>query len=93
MIDPLQASMSIASSGLSANSTRLKITSENIANAQSTGQTPGADPYRRKTITFESALDEVSGAEVVKVGSSVQIKPRSMSSSTPEILPRMVKGL
>ena len=69
MIDPLHASMSIASSGLSANSTRLKITSENIANAQSTGQTPGSDPYRRKTITFESALDEVSGGDVVKVSS------------------------
>lgn len=69
MIDPLQASMSIASSGLSANSTRLKVTSENIANAQSTGLTPGADPYRRKTITFESALDEASGADIVKVAS------------------------
>jgi flagellar basal-body rod protein FlgC len=69
MIDPLQASMSIASSGLSANSARLKVASENIANASSTGQTPGADPYRRKTISFESAMDEASGADVVKVGS------------------------
>jgi flagellar basal-body rod protein FlgC len=69
MIDSLQASMSIAASGLSANSSRLRVTSENIANAQSTGATPGADPYRRKTITFESALDEASGADVVKVSS------------------------
>ena len=68
MIDPLQASMSIASSGLSANSARLKVASENIANAQSTGATPGSDPYRRKTITFESVLDETSGADIVKVG-------------------------
>jgi flagellar basal-body rod protein FlgC len=68
MIDPIQAAMSIASSGLSANSTRLKITAEHIANAQSTASVPGADPYRRKTITFENALDEVSGADVVKVG-------------------------
>ena len=67
MIDPLQASLTIASSGLSANSARMRVTSENIANAQSTGQTPGADPYRRKTITFESALDEASGADLVQV--------------------------
>ena len=67
MIDPLQASMKIASSGLSANSARMRVTSENIANAQSTGPTPGSDPYRRKTITFESALDETSGASLVQV--------------------------
>ncbi|MDR3462893.1 MAG: flagellar basal body rod protein FlgC [Beijerinckiaceae bacterium] len=68
-MDPLQAAFSIAASGMSANSARLRVTSENIANAQSTGQTPGADPYRRKTISFESAMDEVSGADVVKVSS------------------------
>lgn len=67
MIDPLQASMTIAASGLSANSARMRVTSENIANAQSTGSTPRADPYRRKTITFENALDEASGADVVQV--------------------------
>ena len=58
MIDPLQASMKIAGSGMSANSARMRIGSENIANARSTGATPGADPYRRKTITFEDAIDE-----------------------------------
>ena len=67
MIDPLQASMTIASSGLSVNSARMRVTSENIANAQSTGTAPGADPYRRKTITFESALDDATGADTVRV--------------------------
>ena len=52
MIDPLQASVQIASSGLEAQSTRLRVVSENLANANSTGRTPGAEPYRRKTTTF-----------------------------------------
>ena len=67
MIDPLQAAMKIAGSGLSANSARMRVGSENIANARSTGSTPGADPYRRKTITFENALDDTSGTNVVRV--------------------------
>lgn len=67
MIDPLQASLRIAGSALSASSTRLKIVSENIANANSTGLTPGANPYQRKTISFEDALDEQTGGELVKV--------------------------
>ncbi len=67
MIDPLQASMTTAGSGMSVNSARMRVTSENIANAQSTGTTPGSDPYRRQTITFENALDDASGANVVKV--------------------------
>ena len=67
MIDPLQASLTIASSGLGANSARMRVASENIANAHSTGSTPGADPYRRKTISFEDVLDTATGADVVKV--------------------------
>lgn len=67
MIDPLQASLAVASSGLSANSARMRVASENIANARSAGATPGADPYRRKTISFENALDEASGVDVVKI--------------------------
>ncbi len=69
MIDSLQAAMTIASSGLSANSARMRVASENIANARSTGATPGADPYQRKTITFENELDQASGVDVVKVDS------------------------
>ena len=67
--DPLQASLRIAASGLQAQSTRLRIVSENVANAQSTGPTAGAEPYARKTISFESALDRASGANLVEVKS------------------------
>ena len=66
-MDPLSAAMKIAGSGLEAQSTRLRIVSENIANARSTGDTPGADPYRRKTITFGQQLDRTSGVETVNV--------------------------
>ncbi len=67
--DPLQASLRIAASGLQAQSTRLRIVSENVANAQSTGPTAGAEPYARKTVSFESALDRATGANLVEVKS------------------------
>ncbi len=67
MIDALQASLRVAGAGLSAQSARLRVVSENLANAQSTGATPGADPYRRKTITFQNEFDRVAGMDVVKV--------------------------
>lgn len=67
MTDPLLAVMRTASSGLQSQSMRLKIVSENLANLNSTGSTPGADAYRRKMVTFEQSLDEVSGAEIVGV--------------------------
>ncbi|HAU76987.1 MAG TPA: flagellar basal body rod protein FlgC [Agrobacterium sp.] len=66
-MDPLSAASKIAGSGLEVQSTRLRIVSENIANARSTGDTPSADPYRRKTVTFGSELDRVSGVERVTV--------------------------
>lgn len=67
MADPIDTSMRIASSGLAAQSTRMRIVSENLANAQSTGKTPGSDPYRRKTVTFESEVERGMGAAMVKV--------------------------
>ncbi|KRB58968.1 flagellar basal-body rod protein FlgC [Rhizobium sp. Root708] len=66
-MDPLSAALKIAGSGLEAQSTRLRIVSENIANARSTGDTPGADPYRRKTITFGESVDRASGVNTVNV--------------------------
>eukprot|EP01037_Dinobryon_pediforme_P026803 gene26803-29448_t len=67
MSDPLLASLHVAGAGLAAQSTRLRVVSENIANASSTARTPGGDPYARKTITFSAELDRVSGNEIVRV--------------------------
>jgi flagellar basal-body rod protein FlgC len=69
MQDPLQTSLRIAASGLQAQSMRLRVVSENIANAQSTGPSAGADPYLRKTVSFESQVDRASGANLVEVKS------------------------
>lgn len=63
----LKASMYIAGSGMRAQNERLKVIAENIANAESTGMTPGAAPYQRKTIHFKNVLDKEIGANVVKV--------------------------
>lgn len=67
MSDPLLASARSAASGLFAQSARMRVVSENIANASTTGKTPGADPYQRKTISFQSVMDENAGVDVVKI--------------------------
>ena len=72
--DPLLSVMRTASSGLQSQSTRLKIVSENLANTESTGSLPGSDPYRRKMVTFEQSLDEVTGASLVTVSRIVRDK-------------------
>jgi flagellar basal-body rod protein FlgC len=61
-------SMNIAASGLRAQASRMRIISENLANADSTPQRPGGDPYRRKILTFRSEMDRALGAQVVAVG-------------------------
>ena len=66
-MDPLLASLKVAASGLEAQSTRIRIVSENLANARSTGDTPGADPFRRKTVTFAAELDRATNAALVEV--------------------------
>lgn len=69
MSDPLAASLKIAAAGLEAQSARLRVVSENLANSQSTGSTAGADPYARKTITFVNELDRASDVDLVRVKS------------------------
>jgi flagellar basal-body rod protein FlgC len=67
MSDPLIASLKAASNGLFAQSTRMRVISENIANAETTGKTAGSDPYQRKTVNFESVTDESQDVDLVQV--------------------------
>ena len=61
-------SLTIAASGLRAQMGRMRIITENIANADSLATTPGGDPYRRRIVTFSSELDRSIGADVVVLG-------------------------
>ena len=57
----------ISASGMKAQGTRLRVVAENVANADSMGNKPGDDPYRRKTITFQDQLDRTLNADLVSV--------------------------
>jgi flagellar basal-body rod protein FlgC len=61
-------SIAIAASGLRAQAGRMRVISENIANADSTAQRAGAEPYRRKIPTFRSEMDRTLQASVIGLG-------------------------
>ena len=61
-------SIAIAATGMRAQSGRMRIISENIANADSTATTRGGNPYRRRIVTFRAELDRELGANVVALG-------------------------
>ena len=63
----LDNALGIAASGMDAQTKRLRVIAENLANQDTTGSTPGADPYRRKTVTFENRLDRQLGTDTVRV--------------------------
>ena len=71
-VSDFSRSMGIATSGLRAQAGRMRVISENIANADSTAPTAGGDPYRRKVPTFVNQLDRVLDAKTVSLG---RIKP------------------
>ena len=57
----------ISAMGMKAQGTRLRVISENIANTETTGTTPGADPYTRQTISFKNELNRAEGVKMVEV--------------------------
>ncbi len=67
MDNDLTRSLNISASGMDAQTMRLRVIAENLANQDTTGSTAGADPYRRKTVTFENRLDRATGTETVGV--------------------------
>jgi flagellar basal-body rod protein FlgC len=67
MAGDLTSALSISASGMTAQSTRLRVIAQNIANQDTTGGEPGAEAYRRKTVTFEARMDRELGAQMVQV--------------------------
>ncbi len=63
----LTKALSISARGMEVQTTRLRVIAENLANQDSTGSTRGAEPYRRKTVTFENRMDQALGNATVRV--------------------------
>lgn len=59
--------LQVAAAGLRAQSSRMRVIAENLANADSTGQTPGEAPYRRRVPTFDAEVDRATGALLVQM--------------------------
>ena len=66
-MDELLRTLRISASGMKAQGTRLRVISENIANADSLPTMPGQLPYRRKVVTFRNQLDQAIGVNTVRV--------------------------
>ena len=63
----LTASLDVSAAGMDAQTARLQVIAENLANQDTTGSTPGADPYRRRTITFADAVNGTGDGKLVTV--------------------------
>lgn len=66
-MDDIIKTMRVSGAGMRVQGERLRVISQNIANANSLPQDPGRDPYRRKVITFKNELDRAVGLETVRV--------------------------
>lgn len=69
MAADLNTSLQVSGAGMDVQVARIRIIAENLANQNTTGSSPGADAYRRRTITFQNRLDKALGVDVVSVKS------------------------
>lgn len=59
--------MAQAAKGMKAQGVRMRVISENLANADTAAPAAGGSPYQRKIVTFKNTLDKVSGQKEVAV--------------------------
>ena len=82
----LAKALAISARGMDAQTTRLRVIAENLANQDTTGDAPGAAPYRRKTVAFDQKLDQAVGGETVhvkEIGSDKSAFPKRFDPSHP----------
>lgn len=82
----LDKALAISASGMAAQSSRLRIIAENLANQDSTSSSPGGDPYRRKTISFTTTVDTELGIDRVEAsppGQDMSDFPQRYDPSNP----------
>lgn len=66
-MDKASETLQIAAAGLRAQSARMRIIAENVANADSTARTPDGDPYQRQMAVFDTVLDRELNTQVVRM--------------------------
>ncbi|MEO5337151.1 MAG: flagellar basal body rod protein FlgC [Magnetospirillum sp. WYHS-4] len=71
-MDDILKTFRISAAGMKTQGTRLRVISENVANANSLPRKPGDQPYRRKVVTFKNELDKATGLPLVRID---KIKP------------------
>ena len=82
----LTNALEISAKGMTAQSTRLRVIAENIANSSTTGSNPGSDPYRRKTVIFQNSMDRSLGTDAVsvsKIAPDTSAFPRHFDPASP----------
>lgn len=62
------SSLKIAASGLHAQTARMRVIAENLANVDSAGKAPDEEPYRRRIPTFRATFDAEAGGQTVELG-------------------------
>jgi len=78
----LNKAMHIAASGMLAQNVRVRVISQNIANADSLATAPGQDPYRRQTVSFREEMNRALGPRWSRSAKSVSTRPISKAAST-----------